>query len=65
MATLVALIRAVNVGGTGKLPMKDLVFIHFPEGQGPSKLAFGRSFGLHTARNMNTVTRLAGMARGS
>jgi uncharacterized protein (DUF1697 family) len=46
-------------------PAASEVFIHFPEGQGLSKLAFGRSFGLHTARNMNTVTRLAGMARGS
>ena len=24
MSTLVALLRAVNVGGTGKLPMKEL-----------------------------------------
>jgi uncharacterized protein (DUF1697 family) len=46
-------------------PAASEVFIHYPDGQGPSRLAFGKSFGLNTARNMNTVTKLAGMARGS
>lgn len=46
-------------------PAAEEVFIHYPEGQGPSRLAFGKAFGLNTARNMNTVAKLAGMARGT
>ncbi len=44
------------------LPAASEVFIHYPQGQGPSKLSF--NLGLATARNMNTVTRLAAMAAG-
>lgn len=36
------------------------VFIHYPDGQGRSKLKF--DLGVATARNMNTVTKLAEMA---
>ena len=36
------------------------VFIHYPDGQGQSKLDF--DLGVATARNMNTVRRLAEMA---
>lgn len=39
------------------------LFIHYPEGQGRSKLAF-KELGVGTARNMNTVTKLAELARG-
>ncbi len=36
------------------------VFIHYPDGQGPSKLSL--DLGIATARNMNTVAKLAWMA---
>lgn len=36
------------------------VFIHYPEGQGPSKLTL--DLGVATARNMNTVKKLSEMA---
>jgi len=45
-------------------PAASEVFIHYPRGQGESKLSFGSGFGLATARNMNTVSKLAGMATG-
>lgn len=38
------------------------LFIHYPEGQGRSKLAF-KGLGVATARNMNTVAKLAALAR--
>jgi uncharacterized protein (DUF1697 family) len=37
------------------------LYIKFPEGQGPSKLKTPK---LATARNWNTVTKLAAMVRG-
>lgn len=37
------------------------LFIHYPEGQGRSKLAF-KGIGVATARNMNTVAKLAELA---
>jgi uncharacterized protein (DUF1697 family) len=40
---------------------KDCLYIKFPKGQGPSKLKLPK---LGTARNWNTVTKLAAMARG-
>jgi uncharacterized protein (DUF1697 family) len=46
-------------------PAASEVFIHYPEGQGSSKLSFGSGFGLATARNMNTVAKLAEMAAGT
>jgi uncharacterized protein (DUF1697 family) len=39
----------------------DCLYIKFPEGQGPSKLKMPK---LGTARNWNTVTKLAAAARG-
>lgn len=39
---------------------KDCLYIKFPRGQGPSKLKTPK---LGTARNWNTVTKLAAMAR--
>ena len=43
-------------------PAARELFIHYPEGQGRSKLSFG-NLGPATARNMNTVAKLAEMAR--
>lgn len=40
---------------------KDCLYIKFPKGQGPSKLKMPK---LGTARNWNTVTKLAAMVRG-
>jgi uncharacterized protein (DUF1697 family) len=40
---------------------KNCLYIKFPKGQGPSKLKLPK---LATARNWNTVTKLAAMARG-
>lgn len=37
------------------------IFIHYPDGLGPSKLTFGSDL-LGTTRNMNTVRKLAEMA---
>ncbi len=39
------------------------IFVHYPEGMGVSKLKFGRDL-VSTARNMNTVAKLAEMAAG-
>lgn len=41
---------------------KDCLYIKFPNGQGPSKLKLPK---LGTARNWNTVTKLAAMARAA
>lgn len=41
-------------------PAARELFIHYPEGQGPSKLEF--ELGTATSRNMNTVRKLAAMA---
>ncbi len=41
-------------------PAAREVFVHFPDGQGPSKLEF--ELGTATMRNMNTVGKLAQMA---
>jgi len=37
------------------------IFVHYPEGMGVSKLSFGKDL-VGTARNVNTVTKLAAMA---
>jgi uncharacterized protein (DUF1697 family) len=39
------------------------IFVHYPEGMGVSKLKFGKEL-VTTARNMNTVAKLAAMAAG-
>ena len=74
MTKYVALLRAVNVGGTGKLPMSELVamcrdagfaevetYIACGSGMGRSKLRIPVAKA-GTARNMNTVAKLAALA---
>jgi uncharacterized protein (DUF1697 family) len=75
MPRCIALLRAVNVGGTGALPMaravdangetmalgKREIFIHYPSGMGRSRLRIAAAKN-DTARNMNTVARLAELA---
>lgn len=56
MQQLVFLLRAVNVGGTGKLPMAELRAM---SGRSPLKIP---ATAAGTARNMNTVAKLAEMA---
>jgi len=74
MGSFVALLRAVNVGGTGKLPMSELkamceelrlgrreIYVHYGDGMGTSKLVIPAAK-TGTARNMNTIATLAKMA---
>ena len=73
MPKFVALLRAVNVGGTGKLPMADLKAICTEAGfaqiqtyiasgnMGSTKLRIPAAKN-GTARNMNTVAKLVQMA---
>lgn len=49
-----------GLAGESITPAARELFVHYPDGQGPSKLEF--DLGIATARNMNTVTKLAGMA---
>ena len=73
----IALLRAVNVGGR-KVLMEDLmperaavggreVWLYYPAGAGTSKLineVIERKLGVRgTARNWNTVSKLAALAR--
>lgn len=51
-----------GVDGERFEPADRELFIHYPEGQGRSKLAF-KDLGVATARNMNTVAKLATLAR--
>ncbi|MBN8866298.1 MAG: DUF1697 domain-containing protein [Solirubrobacterales bacterium] len=44
-------------------PADREIFVHYPQGMGQSKLSFGSGL-VGTARNMNTVAKLAGMAAG-
>lgn len=44
-------------------PGAEAVYVHFPDGMGRSKLAL--DLGVSTARNMNTVSKLAEMAAES
>lgn len=52
---------APGVDGETFEPASRELFIHYPAGQGRSKLAF-KDLGVATARNMNTVTKLAELA---
>jgi uncharacterized protein (DUF1697 family) len=73
MAKFIALLRAVNVGGTGKLAMADLKSICADAGferietyiasgnVGQSKLVIPAAK-IGTARNMNTVAKLVAMS---
>lgn len=51
-----------GVAGERFVPADRELFIHYPEGQGRSKLAF-KGIGVATARNMNTVAKLAALAQ--
>lgn len=53
--------KATSLTGEEFKQGKDCLYIKFPQGQGPSKLKLPK---LATARNWNTVTKLAAMARG-
>jgi uncharacterized protein (DUF1697 family) len=55
MTAFVALLRAVNVGGTGKLPMSELKEMCEASWWCPLQKA-------GTARNINTIAKLAEMA---
>lgn len=54
---------AQGVAGERLVPAAREVFVHYPDGMGRSTLKL--DLGLATARNMNTVKKLAGMAAGS
>ena len=54
--------RAKNVDGERIALGKREIYVHYPRGQGPSRLAIPAA-AQGTARNMNTVARLAGLAR--
>lgn len=41
------------------------VYIHYPNGQGRSKLKLPKALGICTARNVNTVTKLLAMAEAA
>ena len=54
-----------NVKGQSEEEIREgerVLYVRFPNGQGQSKLVIP---GTHTARNMNTVTRLAEMTAGT
>jgi len=53
--------RAKGVAAERFAPAHREVFIHYPDGQGRSKLAFD-GLGVGTTRNMNTVAKLADLA---
>ena len=54
--------EAKNVGTERLAPGKREIYAHFPDGQGRSKLQLGTKAAA-TARNMNTVAKLAELAR--
>jgi len=54
--------RAKGVAGEKFKAADREVFIHYPDGLGATKLEL--DVGVGTTRNMNTVTKLAGMAAG-
>ena len=53
--------HAKNVAGERIAAGKREIYVHYPDGQGPSKLAIPAA-AKGTARNMNTVAKLAQMA---
>jgi uncharacterized protein (DUF1697 family) len=55
-----AAMQATSLTGEEVRQGKNCLYIKFPEGQGPSKLKLPK---LGTARNWNTVTKLAAMVR--
>lgn len=54
--------KSEGVAGERFKPAARELFIHYPEGMGRSKLEF-ENLGVATARNMNTVAKLAALAR--
>ena len=54
--------RAKNVDGERIALGKREIYVHYPRGQGPSRLAIPAA-AKGTARNMNTVAKLAELAR--
>lgn len=57
-----ALDQAKNVAGERMALGKREIYVHYPSGQGASKLKIPAA-GAGTARNMNTVARLAELAK--
>lgn len=57
-----AIDSARNVDDERLAPGKREIYVHFPSGQGRSKLKLGGK-AIGTARNMNTVAKLAELAR--
>ena len=53
--------QAKNVAGESIRAGKREIYVHYPDGQGPSKLAIPAA-AAGTARNMNSVAKLAAMA---
>jgi uncharacterized protein (DUF1697 family) len=44
-------------------PGKRVLYIHYPDGQGPSRLKLPPGLGVVTVRNINTVGKLAAMSQ--
>jgi uncharacterized protein (DUF1697 family) len=57
-----AIEAAKNIADERLAPGKREIYVHYPSGQGRSKLKLGTK-ALGTARNMNTVAKLAELAR--
>jgi uncharacterized protein (DUF1697 family) len=57
-----AIAAAKNVANERLAPGKREIYVHYPDGQGRSKLKLGTK-APGTARNMNTVAKLAELAR--
>lgn len=58
-----ALFKALKgPAGETAVPRVNEAYVHYPEGMGQSKLKLPKMAGTVTARNMNTVARLAEMA---
>ena len=57
-----AIAAAKNVANERLAPGKREIYVHYPDGQGRSKLKLGTKAS-GTARNMNTVAKLAELAR--
>ena len=59
-----AIKSAKNVGNERLAPGKREIYVHYPDGQGRSKLKLGTK-AAGTARNMNTVAKLAELLKGT
>lgn len=63
-AAAVERLRDRAAGGEAIVAVDDVLWIHFPDGAGHSKLAAALGRQPSTARNWRTVLKLAGMAGG-